>query len=321
MFSMPILDVAIGLSFFYLLLGLICSTVNEMIASWLKTRARFLDLGIGRILAGDSELKHKLYQHHLIKSLAESDRAICPSYIPADKFATALLDILSGLDKPVSDMDAIRAGAQATNTDLQRSLKALIDASGDAAVLHQKIETWFNESMDRVSGWYKRNAHRNTLLLATGVTLVLNADTVNVSKTLWTSPTMRAAVVESAKQRTQEGELLPMVEYNDPQDSNKPNAVNVPTSPEEGLTAVEQQQLGQLTGWASDWTRLGAVQNKFAGAGGILWDHWIGWVLTIIAVSLGAPFWFDTLNRFMNIRNAGRSPDEPRDKANPQHTA
>jgi len=32
-------------------------------------------------------------------------------------------------------------------------------------------------------------------------------------------------------------------------------------------------------------------------------------------VSLGAPFWFDTLNRFMNIRNAGRAPDEPRDKS------
>jgi hypothetical protein len=32
--------------------------------------------------------------------------------------------------------------------------------------------------------------------------------------------------------------------------------------------------------------------------------------LTAFAVSLGAPFWFDLLNRFMNIRSAGKSPDE-----------
>ena len=47
----------------------------------------------------------------------------------------------------------------------------------------------------------------------------------------------------------------------------------------------------------------------------MLKTHWLGWLLTSIAVSLGAPFWFDTLNRFMNIRNAGRAPDEPRDKS------
>src|SRR4051794_9827461 len=103
MLSMPILDVAIGLSFLYLLLGLICSTVTEMIAGWRKTRARFLDKGIDRLLGADDQLKAKLYQHPLIRSLASSDDAICPSYIPAAKFATALLDIVTGADKPLSD--------------------------------------------------------------------------------------------------------------------------------------------------------------------------------------------------------------------------
>jgi hypothetical protein len=36
----------------------------------------------------------------------------------------------------------------------------------------------------------------------------------------------------------------------------------------------------------------------------------VGWALTTVAVSLGAPFWFDTLNRFMNLRSSGKSPDE-----------
>jgi len=41
----------------------------------------------------------------------------------------------------------------------------------------------------------------------------------------------------------------------------------------------------------------------------------LGWLMTIAALALGAPFWFDTLKRFMNIRNTGRSPVEARDKA------
>ena len=38
--------------------------------------------------------------------------------------------------------------------------------------------------------------------------------------------------------------------------------------------------------------------------------HLAGWILTAIAASLGAPFWFDTLNKFMNVRAAGTSPTE-----------
>lgn len=36
--------------------------------------------------------------------------------------------------------------------------------------------------------------------------------------------------------------------------------------------------------------------------------HTFGWLLTIIAISLGAAFWFDTLSRFVNIRGSGPAP-------------
>lgn len=35
-----------------------------------------------------------------------------------------------------------------------------------------------------------------------------------------------------------------------------------------------------------------------------------GWILTALAASLGAPFWFDMLNRFVDIRGNGRAPEE-----------
>ncbi len=324
MFSMPILDVAIGLSFFYLLLGLICTTLNEMIAGARRTRAKFLDKGISRLLGADPELKKKLYEHPLIRSMAPSDKDICPSYIPADKFASALLDVISGHDKPLTDIKAVQDGVKTlANPTLQTALNALIAHAGDdGGELHRRVESWFNDGMDRVSGWYKKNAQLNSIILAAIVTLVMNADTVFVAHTLWTNPVVRGAVVEQAKARAAmpRPEELPLVNY---EDSDKPNESKFTevSSPEEALTPAEQKQLADLTGWKPDWQKISdAKDNKLSAVGEIIWNHGIGWILTAIAVSLGAPFWFDTLNRFMNIRNAGRAPDEPRDKSTPAVT-
>jgi hypothetical protein len=36
----------------------------------------------------------------------------------------------------------------------------------------------------------------------------------------------------------------------------------------------------------------------------------LGWLLTILAISLGAPFWFDTLSRLSRLRSSGK-PETP----------
>jgi hypothetical protein len=50
-------------------------------------------------------------------------------------------------------------------------------------------------------------------------------------------------------------------------------------------------------------------------------DILFGWSLTIVAVSMGAPFWFDFLNKVMNVRNAGKktekSETQPQKRAEP----
>jgi hypothetical protein len=316
--NMPVLDVAIGVVFVYLLLSLICTTVNETIATYSKTRAKFLDKGISRLLGGDVDFKKILYKHPMIRSLAESDSAICPSYIPADKFATALLDIVSGPGKSMADPGALREGVTAISNDhLKGALTAILDKSGDnPLIIRQHVQEWFDENMDRVSGWYKRNAQRNALLLACAVTLLLNANTLHIASLLWTSPTLRAAVVEQARVRSQKArpeELLPLVEYPDPTTPTESKPLNVP---DKALTPEEQGLLSQLTGWGEDSSRFDRWRQDANSK--IQWivilESLFGWALTAFAVSMGAPFWFDTLNRFMNVRNAGRAPDEPRDK-------
>jgi len=330
MLGIPALDVAIGLSFVYLLLGLICTTINEMIAGTRKTRARFLDKGIDRLLGGDHELKRRFYRNAAIKTLASTDTEICPAYIPAHRFATAVMDILSGTGKPLTDVAAIRAAIPSVPPALGEQLTILLDKSGDVAdAFHKSLEGWFNDTMDRVSGWYKVHSQRNATILAVAITLFLNADTVHIVQTLWANPTLRQAVVEEARARAQKErpeELLPVAEYSDPNDPTASTAVKVSES--QTLTGNEQNLLGQLTGWGPDWARWGSLdaQSSVAGraaswTGTLLWTHLLGWILTAVAVSQGAPFWFDTLNRFMNVRNAGRPPDEPRSKSTAGETA
>src|SRR4051794_27186823 len=109
--SLPILDVAIGISFVYLLLALICTTVNEMLAGMRKTRARFLDKGILHLLGKDPYLKHLIFAHPLIRSMS-SKTTVCPSYLPAAKFATVLMDVVETAGAKITDVGALPAAVK-----------------------------------------------------------------------------------------------------------------------------------------------------------------------------------------------------------------
>jgi len=69
--------------------------------------------------------------------------------------------------------------------------------------------------------------------------------------------------------------------------------------------------LGQILGWHDN---VFYDKNGYSWTKQIWLERLIGWLLTILAISLGAPFWFDILNKIINIRFAGKSPEEPRNK-------
>jgi hypothetical protein len=140
--------------------------------------------------------------------------------------------------------------------------------------------------MDRVTGWYKRWAQKWTIALAVILTILANADTLNIAHRLWTDPVVRSKVIEVAVAREKMT------------DASKPAGGGAAATP---LTSDEDAALGRVLGW----TRASFDASLLTWLQRIL-----GWILTAIAVSLGSPFWFDTLNRFINIRNAGKPPDK-----------
>jgi hypothetical protein len=323
MSSFPILDVVVGLGFLYLLFALACTALNEVIASAFSRRAKVMRQGVEQLL-GDATLTEALYRHPSIVSLSSKGWKSSikgPSYISAERFASALTDLLTG-DRPLSDADALKAGIEALPPAPKRQLTMLYDvAKGDPDIFRLQVAEWFSEGMDRVGGWYKRGVQRQTYAMAILVVLVLNLDSVQLINRLWADSGFRTAAVEQARARIQATGVaeLPVMEYTggDSPDAGEPVLTGMAS-----LTDSETRLLSSLRGWTDDRSRLSAdlvlkgdsLGVRSAWLAGAAVTHLPGWIVTVLAIGLGAPFWFDFLNRFMNLRNAGRASDEPRSK-------
>ena len=310
MFGSLVLDVVIGLVFVYLLLSMICTAANEMIASMLALRARNLARGIANLLA-DRRIKgldELFYEHPLIKSLYQGTRK--PSYVPSRTFALAFLDGIVPFKADGTElMPEIRSAVEALpgDSELKRQLLILLQQSGgDYAKLLASIETWFDDSMTRVSGWYKRQSQVITLIVALLLTGITNADTLKITKALSTDSALRAAVVAQAQEFARQQpapkgpqtgkELKTVTPSSAAGGKESPEPPQRPTSEPKDTIAQSMetlQQLGIPLGWQAapkqeDWI------NKI-----------IGLLLTTFAITLGAPFWFDILNRVTKIRSTG----------------
>ncbi len=232
------LDVAIGLVFLYALLALLVTTIQEFAASLLDLRAKKLYHAIEGMLkdgVSSSPLVDKLYTHPLIRNLANEELTLVkgklplfggglPSYIPSKTFALALLDVLSG--DPASQVTGADQGlaraeklvAQISQPTLKKTFQLLLNdarrlegnVDKQAAAFSQAIETWFNDRMGRVGGWYKRQAQVISIVLGISVSVACNASTFKVVDRLWTDSNLRALVVASAQKfhDTSHGDLM-----------------------------------------------------------------------------------------------------------------
>lgn len=292
LFNSTVLDVIIGLIFVYLLLAILCTAANEWVAALTKRRGKMLERGI-RQLISDTALLQAFYQHPLIRSLRHYENH--PAYISPRTFSAVILDIFNPASRELEDLR--NSVGQLPAGDVKSSLSALLNRR-DIDSAEEAIEAWFNDGMDRVSGWYKRRTQLWTVIIALALTVFANADTIQITRQLWGDPVLRSAVVEEAKVRAQKPRPTISVEY---EDENDPTQPTVTKSEGNTVSDKERELLGQMLGWQTSLRDIHPSQLP-----GML----MGWLLTILAISLGAPFWFDMLNKIVNIRYSGKSPDE-----------
>lgn len=332
MFGSTMLEVAIGLVMVFLLLSLICTSVNEFIAAVLNLRAKDLEKGI-RELLGDPALAEKLYWHPLIKALRLGRRP--PAYIPSATFALALMDMVAptGIGGTRSLSDVREQLASLPDSDLKKTLLIVTDEAGDNInKARLGIENWFNSSMDRVSGLYRQRAQWILLSLGLLLSVVLNVDPMAIGNHLSRDSALRSALVAEAQSiadqpqftRSTTAQPVPRPSPADtvgssPRPTPTPGALDAPALKsateriKENLASIEG--LGLPIGWSG--VSLKSPSQVFMQVR----MHWLGWLLTAFAVSLGAPFWFDILNKFIVVRSTikphEKSPEQPsKDRTN-----
>jgi hypothetical protein len=123
-----------------------------------------------------------------------------PSYVPARDFATALLEMLRDGSASPAFSQVERTVAALPDGDIKRVLSAFIqDAAGDLDQLRARIETWFDDAMDRLSGIYKRFSQYFLLALGLVIAITLNVDSVHLATALWQQPDLRAKIAVEAQ--------------------------------------------------------------------------------------------------------------------------
>jgi hypothetical protein len=247
----------------------------------------------------------------------QANPLLLPSYIPSRTFALALIDILNAKKETgEAAMSSIaKALAEHNNKAAQALLTLALDAKGDVAAFERNLEQWYNDAMDRVSGWYKRYTQRVLVVLGLLLAIVFNVNSVRVARTLWLDRDARQAMVEAAGNYAKEHPAA--ANQGAASDAGKVDAAKLKEQLQSDVEVFNQVTTSALLplGWKHPWHfyedyfRV-APKDAFFSAVTLA----AGWLMTALAISFGAPFWFDTLNRFMVVRSTVK----PQEKSAPE---
>jgi hypothetical protein len=246
---------------------------------------------------------------------------------------------------PVTEDEVIKAlkrGAAALtarNRQLKETLDDLVymaevyarEGESKLAKARANAEKWFDDTMDRASGWYKRNAQKWAFSIGLVLAIVFNVDTVEIATRLWIQPALRQSLIQAAEsyQAQDSGSMA------QGQTTNPIDIINRLQSSLAGLQlpvgwrfaalgpetfnpatdrctlfprpAVEGQQGKDVYGLSINRT-CKRWSNPPQGWGILI--KAMGFLITALAAMQGAPFWFEILKKLVNVRSTGIKPEE-----------
>lgn len=217
-----------------------------------------------------------------------------PSYVPSRTFVLALLDlgaqahVQAATDAGVNPPPTIATVSledQINGIENEQMRNALLTVyrSVDGEVQHfrKSAEEWFDDSMQRVTGWYKRHAQRALWLIAILIVLAFNVDALSIGQTLWRDQPARTLIVHQAETATQTAQSK--------------------TSPADAAKALPVP-----LGWKL--FKTGTGPEEIPNTADSIIAKILGLLLSAAALTLGAPFWFDLLSKIMRVRGNGPPP-------------
>lgn len=322
MFASTILDVVIGLLFVFFVCSLAVSGINEFVRKLLNTRAKALWTSINRMLDGSERapqpegitarldsapsrgpmlydgganddgtnmsLAARLYDHPVIGRL-DPTRLETPSritYIPPTDFARALVDILTPENSDGNKQwDQLANGISRLPRPLRSQFQLLHEeAQGDVLQFRRAVEGWFNDSMARVSIWYKKRTRVAMFGYGLFVAVLFNVSAVHVTAELYENDIVRSTVVElAASEIARDG----IENCTDRRCVENEVAKIVDTGLPVLWRTCQDGSGDAFCGFEDGWAVTGTI---------------VGWLITAAALSVGAAFWFALLKRAFQLR-------------------
>ncbi|MGF1606423.1 MAG: hypothetical protein ACFB22_08795 [Rhodothalassiaceae bacterium] len=326
-----LIEVALGLALIYLVLSLSVTSLNEVIETLGELRGKQLRAKLREVFGGQAE---ELMQDPLLKSLSRKN---LPSYIPSRLFGEAMtVRLRSAVARAAAAKQQFQDGvqtAEAVHQVIEDSVKTLppdlqgyaqrilerAEGGGLAYVrdVERRIAAHYEDMMDRATGAFVRTVQRNSAIIALALVLLANADTIRIANRLMADGALRSGLADAA--------VSVAVAQPQVQPADGPEDAAVPPSPGDTAAAADaaaSTALPNLSGLQAEiasfplgwdcpnhhdligWPNLACNDND-------LWDYVLvgfGWLLSTLAIMLGAPFWFNVLQRVGNIRGTGKKP-------------
>lgn len=315
--SLLFLDIALSLIVVFVMLSVFCSSLLEWYAQRVGARAQFLRKGLLHML-GDDGLYRQVVNHPLIEALGKGgSRGPGPAYIPSAVFADALLDSVvdraaaaatgsTAMDLSLLSIDGLRAHLKKLDEEkfsIASALAPIVRRTDDLDQVRADIATWYEAQTDRVTGRYKAFARRHLLILGLLLTVAFNVDVIAITTRIAAEPGLRSMLTGYADDPT-----FRTLAQADPSPA-PPGAPDETLAPARKAKDFWDTAHGLPFGWKPE-----SVETVTTG---MWWDRilmLVGWLLTGLGVSFGAPFWFDLLNRVASLRAAGPKPPTVEEK-------
>lgn len=240
-----------------------------------------------------------------------------------------------------STSDKIRLGIAAmavTHPRLKQILYALVNGAeeytlqGESTLMRarENVEKWFDNSMDRLSGWYKRRAQLLAFTLGFMIALIANVNSVLVANQLWRQPALRDKLDTQAEllvirnqdqvepQITDEVALssaefgtmsLPIGWFGTPLQLTSKGLVKV-ADDKTVACAIIPQKGDDIYGFSISGRCFPIANAPYIYDLSGWLQKLIGLLITGLAAAQGAPFWFDILKKIVNVRSSGIKPSE-----------
>lgn len=345
------LNALIGVVLVYCVLSIVVTAVVEWWQQWLGIRGSVLQQCVGSLLGLDiqptahfmgwplrSVVQHlpllgylfgskttphddskssnaliRFYAHPRVQALQETKHRL-PSYIQDEVLAEVVVEVLCIPPGAPSLAFSDLLGAPALLRDRvaqieplgcrQQMQELLARANGEPHVFLASVQAWAHQVNERATGWLKRKLMWPLFMTSLTVAVITNADTVRMFQQLTRDPQLQEMVVRHAQDLSGVTSLDEAI-CSDVQGNEKSVC-------QEHLRLAKRMAIdvSPLLGWEADPVVLA----------GINLDHkhiakFFGLLITTFALMLGAPFWFDLLQKLVKLRSSLKPSDGPSSSA------